>query len=296
MVRLSNITAVLFCVIVWFGALKEASAVWGEQLYKFTWSDTVDVPGSPIDSLPPGPTIAIDGTMAIMGVAEDDEVSADSGAAYLIDVTNGTQLHKLKASDPHWSANFGGSVAIDGQRMIVGAPVVEYASNAGAAYVFDVKTGNEIFRLADPVSTGDDNFGQAVDIYGDRAIIGAPGAKARRFGDDLLVVLGSGPFRPGRAYVFDVRTGAELYTLSASDGALGDLFGNFVAMQNDRAIVSGSGAAYVFDLVSGTELSNWNRLTARLGTRWTLTETQSSWEPQSMTKTEKPRVPLICSM
>lgn len=76
----------------------------------------------------------------------------------------------------------------------------------------------------------------------------------------------------GSAYLFDTTTGAQIAKLTASDGAIGDSFGTSVAISGSAAIVgadgnddngSSSGAAYLFDTTTGTQIA---KLTASDGT------------------------------
>jgi len=168
-----------------------------------------------------------------------------SGSAYLFDVTTGHELFKLGASDAADRDNFGVSVAISDNTAIVGA-----SSKAddggdrfyGSAYLFDVSTGTELFKLIDSETTAGDYFGISVAISGDTAIVGA-------FGD------ADAGIQSGSAYLFDASTGDQLGKLTASDAEAGDFFGRSVAISGDRAIVGAykdgdagtlSGAAYLF--------------------------------------------------
>jgi len=153
---------------------------------------------------------------------------------------------------------FGYSVAISGNRAIVGARGEDEPGvfAAGKAYIIDVQTGNVVHTLSNPnnYDTGvSDNFGWGVDIDGDRAIVGTP------FEDDAG---GSGS---GVAYIFDVTTGALLHTLvnpNAFNTSASDQFGRDVAISGDRAIVgayledavvaSSSGKAYIFNVSTGS--------------------------------------------
>lgn len=77
-------------------------------------------------------------------------------------------------------AQFGGAVAISGDRVVVAAPWEDAnaGGNAGAAYVF-VRNGSSWLleaQLAAPDAAADDRFGAAVGISGDTIAIGSPGA------------------------------------------------------------------------------------------------------------------------
>ncbi|NNF32504.1 MAG: hypothetical protein HKN68_00235 [Saprospiraceae bacterium] len=66
--------------------------------------------------------------------------------------------------------DFGYSIAIDGQKTIIGAP----RGGPGKAYIYD-DTDNLEATLGGPGPTSGDLFGLSVDLSNNRAIIGAPG-------------------------------------------------------------------------------------------------------------------------
>ena len=68
-------------------------------------------------------SVAIDGNTAIVGSSGDDDDGSGSGSAYIFTRQDGVwrQTVKLTAPDGAASDGFGGSVAIDGQTVIVGA-------------------------------------------------------------------------------------------------------------------------------------------------------------------------------
>jgi hypothetical protein len=199
-----------------------------------------------------GYSVAISGNTIIVGAPFNDDAGSSSGSAYLFDVTTGSQLFKLTASDPASEDWFGVSVAISGNTAIVGASGNDDGgSGSGSAYLFDVTTGIQLFKLTASDASADDAFGLEVAISGNTAIVGAYG------NDDE----GS---ESGSAYLFDVATGNQLFKLTASDDAAGDSFGSSVAISGTTAIVgafrdddaaSNSGSAYVFDVTTGMQLA-----------------------------------------
>jgi len=139
------------------------------QLQKLTASD-----GAAEDYF--GHSVAISGNYAIVGAHYDDDNGSGSGSAYIFDVTTGTELHKLTASDGGVNDYFGKSVAISGNYAIVGARYDDdNGSNSGSAYIFNVQTGVELRKLVASDGAADDNFGFSVAISGNYAIVGAWG-------------------------------------------------------------------------------------------------------------------------
>ncbi|MEM6675129.1 MAG: hypothetical protein AAF726_19925 [Planctomycetota bacterium] len=78
----------------------------------------------------------------------------------------------LTASDGAMQDEFGKSIAIDGDVVVVGAA---RKSPSGAAYAFERVQGNwvETGRFAVDPGSGDVSLGVAVDVDGDRAVVGA---------------------------------------------------------------------------------------------------------------------------
>jgi len=174
----------------------------------------------------------------------------------------------LTASDAADDDQFGYSVAIAGDTMVVGAYVLASDNGAasGSAYVFTRSTGStwtEQAKLTASDGAAEDRFGESVTIAGDTIVVGAPGDDENGTGS-------------GTAYIF-TRTGTswtEQAKLTASDGAAADVFGNSVAIDGDSMVVgahlddvngiTNSGSAYVF-LRTGTTWTEQAKLTASDG-------------------------------
>ena len=146
---------------------------------------------------------------------------------------------------PTLQGEYGFSVDIDNGIMIVGARSDnERGITAGAAYLVDIDTGNQIRLLPPGVGAGD-QFGFSVAISGNYAIVGAP------FDRDL-------GFDTGAVYIFDSSTGALVHTLN---GSANSNFGTDVDIDGTLAIVGAkaggvgsTGEAYLFDVISGNLL------------------------------------------
>ena len=142
--------------------------VWGEV------QQLGPVPGQLSDRF--GTAVAIDGDIAAVGASRDDDTAENSGAVYVFardegGLDNWGLVKKLKASDAGLSHEFGGSVAIDGDRLVVGA---ENAGD-GAAYIFERNEGGpdnwgEVAKLTTLDLGGD--FGSCVAVAGDTVVIG----------------------------------------------------------------------------------------------------------------------------
>lgn len=217
--------------------------VTGNQLHQLTASD-----GATGDQF--GYSVAASGTTALVGANLDDDSGTSSGSAYLFDTVTGNQLFKLTAADGASNDRFGWSVAVSGTTALVGANFDDdMGTNSGSAYLFDTLTGDLLFKLTAADGEAGDQFGYSVAISGTTALIGAA------LDDDMGTDSGS-------VYVFDITTGLQINKLTASDAAAGDRFGTSVALSGTNAVIGSqyndsmgadSGAAYLFDLLSGTE-------------------------------------------
>jgi hypothetical protein len=175
------------------------------------------------------------------------------------------QVAYIKASNTDVNDQFGVSLALDGDTLVVGALYEDSASggingdqssnaaaDSGAAYVFVNKAGTwvqQAYLKGGDSPSENDFFGTGVAIAGDTIVVGA--MRGNLF--NPLDVSN----RNGTAYVF-VRNGevwSQQAQLTAKDAAAGDIFGFAVAIQKDTVVVgapeessvaSESGAAYIF--------------------------------------------------
>jgi hypothetical protein len=220
-----------------------------------------------------GSAVAISGDTAVVG-APYDTVGANyhQGSVYVF-VRSGstwTQQAQLFASDGAATDEFGWSVAIDGETIVVGADADDVYANTdqGSAYVFTrsgtVWTEQAHLFANDGSGTDRDFFGVSVAVKGDTAIVGA-------YLDDYLSNVNQ-----GSAYVF-VRSGTTWSLqqhLLAADGAAVDEFGSSVALDGETAVVGAwsktvgsnvqQGSAYVF-VRSGTLWTQQAKLTSTDG-------------------------------
>lgn len=154
---------------------------------------------------------------------------------------------------------FGASVATSRGKSVVGAFLDDAAgTNAGAAYFFDTAGGTVTKLVAEDAADGD-QFGFAVDLDDNIALVGA-----RYHGEPAE----GGTRGSGAAYLFDAPTGTQLHRLVPSDSGNpdGEFFGHAAAIGNGIALIgapqdwsadgrsSDVGSAYLFDATTGEEL------------------------------------------
>ncbi len=204
-----------------------------------------------------GGSVAISGDTIVVGSPQRGVPSGGffpdpAGAAYVFTRQNGmwTQEQKLLGNNTGESDNFGTSVAIDANTIVIGARFEAGLKNdsidSGAAYVFS-RTGSTWTQSGYLKATNAgalDEFGSSVAVSGIRVAVGAP------FEDD-------GGQEAGAVYIFENRSPGwnEQQVIRASDATAGDFFGTSLALSGSRLVIgargeddmgNGSGAAYVF--------------------------------------------------
>ena len=163
-----------------------------------------------------------------------------------------TEDIKFLADDTSGGDEFGSSVAISGNTIIIGAP--RKNQNRGAAYLFDRVTGQQLFKLTADDGESHDSFGWSVAISGTTALVGATQD------DDLGLSSGS-------VYMFDTKTGLQTGKLHAEDGADSSRFGTSIAISGTTAIVGSilaenpgeiyAGSVYLFDTETGLQTAQF---------------------------------------
>jgi hypothetical protein len=175
---------------------------------------------------------------------------------YRYEAGSWVQEQKLTASDdsPTLSNDFGHSVSIRGETIIVGAPARTAQTLAnGSAYIFRFEQGVWVEKAAlsasDEVVGQGNRFGFDVSLApsGEMGVVGAPGTGVAA--------------EPGAyVYRFDGSTWSEETKLESSDGLYYDDFGWAVSAHGDTTAVGArdrndiaidAGAAYVFRYAAG---------------------------------------------
>jgi hypothetical protein len=233
-----------------------------------------------------GISVAISGNTVVVGAQleasaatgingnQSDNSATKAGAAYVF-VRNGTiwaQQAYLKASNTDANDEFGCSVAISGNTVVVGARGEASAAtgvngnqsdnsapDSGATYVF-VRNGTTWTQQAylKASQAGDTAFGFSVAISGDTAVVGNEAPS-------------------GAAYVF-VRSGStwtQQTLLTASNAEIGDFFGGSVAISGDTVVVGAQLEASAATGINGNQSDNSATdagaayVFVRNGTTWT---------------------------
>lgn len=175
------------------------------------------------------------------------------------------QLQKLEGSTTGWEDNFGWSMALDGDYLVVGAPhYTTTGATPGSAYIFkrDTASGSwtEVKQLLGDDGQPGDRFGYAVAISGDKVVVGAPWADVSGWQD------------AGAAYVFrrdkdgagnwglvTKLTASDVYTNNDHLGTAVAIDGNTIvvgAAEKEVNNIRDAGAVYVF---TSSSLDNWSQ-------------------------------------
>jgi hypothetical protein len=219
-----------------------------------------------------GSTVALSGATAFVGATGAGENGR--GATYVFERRDGQWNQRTKFAPESLDSEdqFGGALALDGDRALVGTvsrrvPLGD-ADEVGPVYAFS-RDGDGWHRdgeLTPPDRAWD--FGYAVALSGTTAVVGAPLAETA---DGAAA---------GSAHVFDADGGwRHRTTLTPESADSGDLFGTAVAVAGDTAVVGaardddpygyesnalGGGSAYAFER-SGGEWQETAKLAASDG-------------------------------
>ena len=209
-----------------------------------------------------GFSVAIDGDTAVVGAPSENGIAADSGAAYVFFRDGGAWSEQgyLKASNAGITDEFGTSVAVSGNTVVVGAPLENGgAADAGAAYVF-VRTGTTWSQQAILKASNagfEDKFGTSVSVSGDTVLVGAPFEDSNATGVDGTES-NNDAGSAGAAYAF-LRTGstwAQQAYFKASNTGSGDQFGFSVVIDADTAVIGANHEDGDSDVINAGEGNN----------------------------------------
>jgi len=266
-----------------------------------------------------GTSVAISGDTIVVGAPLEDgnatgvngdeanNSASSAGAAYVFVREPFSQTWSqeayLKASNTGGGDQFGGSVSVSGNTIVVGA--VGEDSNAtgvngsqpnnsssasGAAYVFERDPTNQTWSqqayLKASNTAASDLFGKAVAVSGDVVVVGATGEDSNATG-----INGDGSnnsySRSGAAYVFS-RTGtvwSQDSYLKASNTGISDEFGISVAASGDTVVV---GAMSEDSSATGINGSGTSNNMGNSGAAYVFLRTGSAWSQQAYVKSSNP--------
>tara|TARA_R110002072_G_scaffold42064_21_gene119006 strand:- start:306536 stop:307861 length:1326 start_codon:yes stop_codon:yes gene_type:complete len=212
----------------------------GTQLHKLLAHDGQHLRGF-------GTSVALNSTHAIIG-CRINPTNGSARGVYLFDIDTGEQAHKL-LPDEHFTDNgFGSRVAANDQYILASAIYDDDRGEfAGAVYVFDAHTFDQLWKLKLPDGVRQDLFGSVIDIHGDKAVI------------TTRVLNFDNRAREGLVYIFDLVTGQQIARFAPQHPRTSTYFGSSAAI-NDSVVAigssglrhdeGGSGAVYMYDIAT----------------------------------------------
>jgi hypothetical protein len=270
-----------------------------------------------------GTSVAVSGDTVVVGaIGEDssqttitngttasaDNSAAQAGAAYVFTRSGSTwtQQAYLKAPNAEANDNFGYSVAVSGDTVVVGAigedssqttitngttaSADNMATNSGAAYVF-TRSGSAWTQqayLKAPNAEASDWFGISVAVSGDTVVVGAnfESSSQTAITNGTTASADNSASWSGAAYVF-TRSGStwtQQAYLKAPNAEASDRFGTSIAVSGDTVVV---GAVYEDSsqttITNGTSASADNTA-ANSGAAYVFTRSGSTWSQQAYLK------------
>ena len=259
-----------------------------------------------------GTSVALDGDTLVVGSPfessnatgvngnQADNSASGSGAVYVFTRSGGvwSQQAYLKASNAEAGDNFGTSVALNGNMLVVGSPFESSnatgvngnqadnsASGSGAVYVFTRSVGvwsQQAYVKASNTEAGD-QFGKSVALSGETLVVGASGEDSALTGvttnSPNEAATGNGAGNSGAVYVLTRSAGvwSQQAYLKASNAQIGDDFGGSVALSSDTLVVGASLEDSNATGVNGDQSSN---STSGSGAAYVFTRSAGVWTPQ----------------
>lgn len=200
-----------------------------------------------------GSAVAIlDATTIVVGMPGDSVAGTTASGRVLVFrrlAASWTAVATLQSPDAAAGDDFGAALAVQGDRLLVGAPRVDAVGgiiDAGAVEVFDTTAGFAwLGRLAEAQPAANARFGSALWLDAAHAIVGASGNLSGNRGFARVFTRSGGVFAPAER-------------LEGGDGVAADGFGFALARSGDTLLVGapgrffGDGGAHVFVRTGGT--------------------------------------------
>lgn len=259
-----------------------------------------------------GWSVAISGTTVVIGAPneaskatgvggnQNDNTVAFSGAVYVFVRTGNTwaQQSYIKASNTNTGDQFGSSVAISGNTLVVGAigedsnttgvngnQTDNSAEEAGAAYIF-VRSGGtwtqQAYVKASNTGAGDE-FGEAVSIAGNTVVVSAANEDSNATGVGGTQTNNSAS-ASGAVYVF-TRSGiawSQQAYIKASNTGSNDKFGTSVMIDDNNTMIVG--AINEDSNATGVGGDSSNNTASDAGAAYVFTRSGITWSQQAYLK------------
>ncbi len=233
----------------------QSGNTWAQQAYvKASNTGQFDRFGVALDI--DGDTLAVgayyeDGLSSGVNGDQMNNMAPESGAVYVFTraVSTWSQQAYVKANNCGSADWFGGSVSLEGDRLVVGAryedgiagdPLSEGGTDSGAAYVFarDAGAWSQVAYVKPTISDADDAFGIMVALKGDVIAVGAMEEDSVGVFPDADP-LDNSQSNAGAAYLFNITDDVVTQThyLKATNTDEDDAFGSALCLSDTRVVV-----------------------------------------------------------
>ena len=202
-----------------------------------------------------GHSVSISNNYAIVGIPG---YGTSQGSVNVYELSGGNWVlsQKIIAANGDLLDNFGTSVCIAGNRIIIGAAGDDIGANEnqGSANIYQFNGIRWVLmkKLTDVLGAAGDNFGESVSISGNLAIVGAPNDDAGANADQGSVSI----------FQFDGSDWVLQQRITDITGEATDHFGNSVSISGNNAIIgayladvganSFQGSASIYELKNGS--------------------------------------------
>ena len=186
--------------------------------------------------------VALSKTLVVVGAPTENASGVEQGGhVYTFSTKTHALASTLTSPNLETDGNFGESVAVSGNTLVVGASGETAGGDvaAGHAYVFNAKTAvlSFTFQSASPQAQG--NFGARVAVGGSLIVIGAPDEAA------------NGVLEAGNVYAFVTSTGVPAGSYTSPNPAMFGAFGYSLAVGKSSLAVGAPGESAFNETVAG---------------------------------------------
>lgn len=220
-----------------------------------------------------GSSVAASELYLVVGSPRDDDQGSNSGSVNVYSAIDGSFIRKINPPAESVGDEFGNAIAIDGNDLLVGARFNDQeGSNAGAAYLYDLTTGDLLRKFASPSPQAGDQFGNAVSIENGNIAISA-------WLSDSAAAEG------GAVFIFNKHHNNSV-TITAPNAEDFDQFGASISLSDDQIAIGApfrdtpstdTGSVYLYSL-DGTLIDQFSSPSSTIGANFgsaiALTESQ----------------------
>lgn len=170
-----------------------------------------------------GSSVALSDEHLVVGAAGDDEKYESRGSVYVYSIEDELYERRIVASNGEDLDNFGHSVDIEGNDIVVGT------NKHFGEQVYIYRIDDELYeRIIIPSDFGlNSGFGLDVQIYEDKLVVGAP------FAEELSV-------RPGAVYIYSLTDTDFEKKIPAAEEVSGSYFGYSIAYDGKELVTTQS--------------------------------------------------------